>query len=198
LSADTEHQLLHELKHLNNMATPFQNKMKRQQKRNERLMRRAARVSSRKSGESMGGIDYELPKVQKIIGKTNKVKTISYNDVDPRLEEQGIRHDSSINYGSPLNGAYASGAGGMQYVSTAGAFQNLQNKISSGIQASIANEKAKKAAKAKAAKKSAKKKKKFKKESSKVSSNVQGLGSFTFDTDNRLNYDPSKGLDQYN
>lgn len=119
------------------MATPFQNKMKRQQKRNERLMRRAANISSRKSGESMGGIDYELPKVQKIIGKTNKVKTISYNDVDPRLEEQGRRYDSSINYGSPLNGAYASGAGGMQYVSTAGAFQRLQDQLSKSVEASL-------------------------------------------------------------
>ncbi len=44
---------------------------------------------------------------------------------------------------SPLNGAYASGAGGSVYVSTAGAFQRLQDKISSGIQTSIAKEKAK-------------------------------------------------------
>ena len=111
------------------MATPFQNKMKRQQRRNERLMRRAARVSSRKSGESMGGIDYELPKVQKILGKTNKVKTVSYNDVDPRLEEQGRRYDSSINYGSPLN-SYASGGGGMKYVSILPHIQKLQKSFS--------------------------------------------------------------------
>ena len=111
------------------MATPFQNKMKRQQRRNERLMRRAARVSSRKSGESMGGIDYELPKVQKILGKTNKVKTISYGDVDPRLEEQGRRYDSSINYGSPLN-SYASGSGGMKYVSILPHIQKLQKSFS--------------------------------------------------------------------
>lgn len=155
------------------MSSPFQNKMKRQQRRSERLMRRAARISARQSGESMGGIDYELPKVQKILGKTNKVKTISYNDVDPRLEEQGRRYDSSINYGSPLNGAYASGAGGSVYVSTAGAFQNLQDKISAGIQANIANEKAKKS-----------KKKKFEKKSSKVSDSIKPLESFTFDTDN--------------
>ena len=180
------------------MSSPFQNKMKRQQRRNERLMRRAARVSSRESGESMGGIDYESTKVQKILGKTNKVKTISYNDVDPRLEEQGRRYDSGINYGSPLNGAYASGAGGMQYVSTAGAFQRLQDNISAGIQADLANRKAKAAAEAKAAKKSAKKKKKFQKESSKVSDGVKKFESFTFDTSNMLNYDPSKGLDQYN
>ena len=45
---------------------------------------------------------------------------------------------------SPLKGAYSSGAGGSVYVSTAGAFQNLQDKISAGIQTSIANEKAKK------------------------------------------------------
>ena len=104
--------------------------MKRQQRRNERLTRRAARVSARQSGESMGGIDYELPKVQKILGKTNKVKTISYNDVDPRLEEQGRRYDSSINYGSPLNGAYASGAGGMKYVSILPHIQKLQKSFS--------------------------------------------------------------------
>ena len=42
---------------------------------------------------------------------------------------------------SPLKGAYSSGAGGSVYVSTAGAFQNLQDKISSGIQTNIANEK---------------------------------------------------------
>ena len=44
---------------------------------------------------------------------------------------------------SPFNGAYSSGAGGSVYVSTAGAFQNLQDKIGTGIQTSIANEKAK-------------------------------------------------------
>ena len=178
------------------MNTPFQNRKKRQQRRDERLMRKAARISARQSGESMGGVDYELPKVQKILGKINKVKTVSYNDVDPRLEDQGRRYDSGINYGSPLNGAYASGAGGMQYVSKAGAFQNLQNKISAGIQADLANRKAKAAAEAKAAKKAEKKQKKFKKESSKVSSDLQGFKSFTFDTNNMLKYDPSKGLDQ--
>ena len=99
---------------------------------------------------------------------------------------------------SPLNGAYSSGAGGSVYVSTAGAFQRLQDDISAGIQADLANRKAKAAAEAKAAKKAAKKKKKFKEKSSKVSSDVQGFESFTFDTSNMLNYDPSKGLDQYN
>jgi len=82
-------------------------------------MRKAARISARQSGESMGGIDYELPKVQKVLGKINKAKTISYNDVDPRIEEQGKRYDSGINYGSPLNA----------YVSTAGHFQRLQDNI---------------------------------------------------------------------
>ena len=38
---------------------------------------------------------------------------------------------------SPLKGAYSSGAGGSVYVSTAGAFQNLQDKISAGIQAGL-------------------------------------------------------------
>ena len=125
------------------MNTPFQNRIKKQQRRNEKLMRKAARISARQSGESMGGIDYELPKVQKVLGKINKAKTISYNDVDPRIEEQGKRYDSGINYGSPLNSAYASGAGGVRYVSTAGAFQRLQDDISAGIQADLANRKAK-------------------------------------------------------
>ena len=125
------------------MNTPFQNRIKKQQRRKEKLMRKAARISARQSGESMGGIDYELPKVQKVLGKINKAKTISYNDVDPRIEEQGKRYDSGINYGSPFNGAYASGAGGTRYVSTAGAFQRLQDDISAGIQADLANRKAK-------------------------------------------------------
>ena len=99
---------------------------------------------------------------------------------------------------SPLNGDYSSGAGASVYVSTAGAFQNLQNKISAGIQADLANRKAKATAKAKAAKKAAKKKKKFKKELSKVSGDVKKFKSFNIDTSNMLNYDPSKGLDQYN
>jgi len=45
---------------------------------------------------------------------------------------------------SPLKGAYSSGAGGSVYVSTAGAFQNLQNKISAGIQADLAKKNKKK------------------------------------------------------
>jgi hypothetical protein len=44
---------------------------------------------------------------------------------------------------SPLKGAYSSGAGGSVYVSTAGAFQNLQDKISAGIQTNIAESKSK-------------------------------------------------------
>jgi len=123
-----EHQLLHELKHLNNMNTPFHNRIKKQQRRNERLMRKAARISARQSGESMGGIDYELPKVQKVLSKINKAKTISYNDVDPRIEEQGKRYDSGINYGSPLN-SYASGSGGMKYVSILPHIQKLQKSF---------------------------------------------------------------------
>ena len=105
------------------MNSPFQNRIKRQQRRNEKLMRKAARISARQSGESMGGIDYELPKVQKVLGKINKAKTISYNDVDPRIEEQGKRYDSGINYGSPLNA----------YVSTAGHFQRLQDNIAAAF-----------------------------------------------------------------
>jgi hypothetical protein len=105
------------------MNSPFQNRIKRQQRRNEKLMRKAARISARQSGESMGGIDYEIPKVQKVLGKINKAKTISYNDVDPRIEEQGKRYDSGINYGSPLNA----------YVSTAGHFQRLQDNIAAAF-----------------------------------------------------------------
>ena len=105
------------------MNSPFQNRIKKQQRRNEKLMRKAARISARQSGESMGGIDYELPKVQKVLGKINKAKTISYNDVDPRIEEQGKRYDSGINYGSPLNA----------YVSTAGHFQRLQDNIAAAF-----------------------------------------------------------------
>jgi hypothetical protein len=105
------------------MSSPFQNRIKKQQRRNERLMRKAARISARQSGESMGGIDYELPKVQKVLGKINKAKTISYNDVDPRIEEQGKRYDSGINYGSPLNA----------YVSTAGHFQRMQDKFAAAF-----------------------------------------------------------------
>jgi hypothetical protein len=171
------------------MATPFQNKMKRQQKRNERLMRRAAKISSKKSGESMGGIDYELPKVQKILSKINKVKTISYNDVDPRLEEQGKRYDSGINYGSPLNSSYASGAGGMQYVSTARAFQRLQDDISAGIQADLANRKAKAAAEAKAEKKAKNKQKKFKKDTEKFKNKDYSLDVTKFEVPSISEFD---------
>jgi len=119
------------------MSSPFQNRIKKQQRRNERLMRKAARISARQSGESMGGIDYELPKVQKVLGKINKAKTISYNDVDPRIEEQGKRYDSGINYGSPLNGAYESGAGASVYVSNAPAFSKLQNQINASTKEAI-------------------------------------------------------------
>ena len=43
---------------------------------------------------------------------------------------------------SPLNGAYASGAGGMQYVSTAGAFQRLQDQISRSVESSLDRQRA--------------------------------------------------------
>ena len=111
------------------MNSPFQNRIKKQQRRNEKLMRKAARISARQSGESMGGIDYELPKVQKVLGKINKAKTISYNDVDPRMEEQGKRYDSGINYGSVAQMASPLNA----YVSTAGHFQRLQDNIAAAF-----------------------------------------------------------------
>ena len=83
-----------------------------------------------------GGKDYEAmgdaarKKEQKLSAETGGV------DYEAKLKVQKEM--------SPLKGAYSSGAGGSVYVSTAGAFQNLQDKISAGIQTSIANEKAKK------------------------------------------------------
>ena len=82
-----------------------------------------------------GGKDYEAmgdaarKKEQKLSAETGGV------DYEAKLKVQKEM--------SPLNGAYSSGAGGSVYVSTAGAFQNLQDKISAGIQTNIANEKAK-------------------------------------------------------
>ena len=83
-----------------------------------------------------GGKDYEAmgdaarKREQKLSAETGGV------DYEAKLKVQKEM--------SPLNGAYSSGAGGSVYVSTAGAFQDLQDKISDGIETSIANEKAKK------------------------------------------------------
>ena len=80
-----------------------------------------------------GGKDYEAmgdaarKKEQKLSAETGGV------DYEAKLKVQKEM--------SPLKGAYSSGAGGSVYVSTAGAFQNLQDKISAGIQTNIANEK---------------------------------------------------------
>ncbi len=83
-----------------------------------------------------GGKDYEAmgdaarKKEQKLSAETGGV------DYEAKLKVQKEM--------SPLKGAYSSGAGGSVYVSTAGAFQNLQNKISAGIQADLAKKNKKK------------------------------------------------------
>ena len=83
-----------------------------------------------------GGKDYEAmgdaarKREQKLSAETGGV------DYEAKLKVQKKM--------SPLKGAYSSGAGGSVYVSTAGAFQNLQDKISAGIQTSIAEDKSKK------------------------------------------------------
>jgi hypothetical protein len=83
-----------------------------------------------------GGKDYEAmgdaarKKEQKLSAETGGV------DYEAKLKVQKEM--------SPLKGAYSSGAGGSVYVSTAGAFQNLQDKISAGIQADLAKKNKKK------------------------------------------------------
>jgi hypothetical protein len=82
-----------------------------------------------------GGKDYEAmgdaarKREQKLSAETGGV------DYEAKLKVQKKM--------SPLNGAYSSGAGGSVYVSTAGAFQRLQDKIDAGIQTSIAKDKSK-------------------------------------------------------
>ena len=155
---------------------PFKSNSNRQQKDYEAIGDEARKLEQKYSADRGDAPDYEARLM---------------------VQEELAKKKEASNE-SPLNGAYASGAGGMQYVSTAGAFQRLQDNISAGIKADLANRKAKAAAEAKAAKKADKKEKKFQKKLSKVSSDVKEFESFTFDTDNMLNYDPSKGLDQYN
>jgi len=83
-----------------------------------------------------GGKDYEAmgdaarKREQKLSAETGGV------DYEAKLKVQKEM--------SPLKGAYSSGAGGSVYVSTAVAFQNLQNKISAGIQADLAKKNKKK------------------------------------------------------
>jgi hypothetical protein len=83
-----------------------------------------------------GGKDYEAmgdaarKKEQKLSAETGGI------DYEAKLKVQKKM--------SPLNGAYSTGAGGSVYVSTAEAFQNLQDKIDAGIQTSIAEDKSKK------------------------------------------------------
>jgi len=91
----------------------------------EALAKKYAKREKEESAET-GAPDYELKlKLQKQLA-----------------EELAKKKESGDN--SPLKGAYASGAGGMSYVSSAPAFQNLQDKISAGIQAGLDLKKAKK------------------------------------------------------
>lgn len=90
---------------------PFTSAPKKQEKDYEAIGEKAAELEKKYSADRGDAPDYEARlMVQKELAKKD----------------------------SPLNGAYASGAGGMQYVSTAGAFQRLQDKISAGIQTGLA------------------------------------------------------------
>jgi len=114
------------------MASPFYQRQIRNAAKQQRLLDRMIKISSRQSGESGGGIDYENKRVQKLSKKLqglNQNKNISYNEVDPRIEEQGRRYDSDINYGSPLKGAYDQGGGGLKYVSILPHVQKLQQSF---------------------------------------------------------------------
>ena len=115
-------------------------------------LRAKARKLSEKSGES-GDYDYENPRVQKLLAKAKEAdKPKPQSENDARISMSYERPDMPpVNYGSPLNSAYASGAGGMQYVSTAGAFQRLQDQIFKGVEQNLANVAAKKAAEQKRA-----------------------------------------------
>tara|TARA_B100001093_G_scaffold485209_1_gene519318 strand:- start:170 stop:970 length:801 start_codon:yes stop_codon:yes gene_type:complete len=106
-----------------------------------RLRKRAQRKSER-SGET-GGYDYSDMKVLKLLGKAKRIedknfikdtgakkgskrKGSMYGE-DARVSASYDRPDSDSN--SPLEGAYASGAGGEVYVSNRQDFQNLQDRI---------------------------------------------------------------------
>lgn len=105
-------------------------------------LRAKARKLSEKFGES-GDYDYENPRVQKLLAKAkeaDKPKPKSENDA--RISMSYERPDMPSTPGSPLNSAYASGAGGMQYVSTAGAFQRLQDQLSKSVEASLDRQRA--------------------------------------------------------
>lgn len=100
---------------------PFTSNSNRQQKDYEAIGDEARKLEEKYSADRGDAPDYEARlMVQKELAKKN---------------EAGNE--------SPLNSAYASGAGGTRYVSTARAFQKLQDDISTGIQADLANRKAK-------------------------------------------------------
>ena len=94
---------------------PFTSAPKKQEKDYEAMGEKAAELEKKYSADRGDAPDYEARlMVQKELAKKD----------------------------SPLNGAYASGAGGMQYVSTAGAFQKLQDQIFKGVEQSLVNKEA--------------------------------------------------------
>lgn len=93
---------------------PFTSNSNRQQKDYEAIGDEARKLEQKYSADRGDAPDYEARlMVQKELAKKNKASK-----------------------NSPLNGAYEGGAGGTVYVSTAGNFQNLQDKIMSGVQES--------------------------------------------------------------
>ena len=93
---------------------PFKSNSNRQQKDYEAIGDEARKLEQKYSADRGDAPDYEARlMVQKELAKKKEAS----ND-------------------SPLNGAYESGAGGTVYFSTSSDFQNLQNKIMSGVQES--------------------------------------------------------------
>lgn len=123
MSADTVPQLLHELKHLNNMSSPFAQKFMGKRpfsdEQYEALAKKYAKREKEESAET-GAPDYELKlKLQKQLA-----------------EELAKKKESGDN--SPLKSAYASGAGGSEDLLTqvpmmSQAFSNLQGQIMAGF-----------------------------------------------------------------
>jgi len=117
-----------------------------------RLRKRAQRRSE-KSGET-GGYDYSDMKVLKLLGKAKRIENKNFiKDTgakkgskrkgsmygeDARVSASYDRPDSDSN--SPLEGAYASGAGGKVYVSNRQDFQKLQDRITGATVMAIAGE----------------------------------------------------------
>lgn len=121
--------------------------------RASRLRKRAQRRSER-SGET-GGYDYSDMKVLKLLGKAKRIENKNFiKDTgakkgskrkgsmygeDPRIQASFERPD--VNDSSPLQGAYAAGAGGEVYVSNREDFQNLQDRITGATIMAIEGEK---------------------------------------------------------